>query len=203
MWVWKRVWPQKELKWCGLWWQLLWQILRASLGSNFEKFAKMWISDENDIFANFSKLLPSEALKICHSDCHHRPHYLSPSCGYTSFHTDIIWLFDDFLQVFRTYFSNENRARTHTYWWHTYKYLFYVYQVWHLESWWSPHFKGLYKCQILAFSVYFGNYWKLKLWNFAQCFKTWIQLYLQSLVAQFFPTSPNQIYYVTKLEALY
>ena len=29
------------------------------------------------------------------------------------------------------------------------------------------------------------------------------RLYLQSLVTQFFPTSPNQIYYVTKLEALY
>ena len=47
------------------------------------------------------------------------------------------------------------------------------------------------------------NLHSLKHWNFAQCFKTWIQLYLQSLVTQFFPTSPNQIYYVTKLEALY
>ena len=36
-----------------------------------------------------------------------------------------------------------------------------------------------------------------------QCFKTCIQLYLQSLVTQFFPTNPNQNYYVTKLEALY
>ena len=29
-------------KWCGLWWQLLWQSLTASLGSNFEIFAIMW-----------------------------------------------------------------------------------------------------------------------------------------------------------------
>ena len=36
MWVWKGVWPQEGLKWCGLWWQWVWQILRASLGSNFE-----------------------------------------------------------------------------------------------------------------------------------------------------------------------
>ena len=56
----------------------------ASLGSNFEKFA---FSSEIQIF---SKLLPNEALKICHSNCHHRPHHLSPSCGHTPFHTNII-----------------------------------------------------------------------------------------------------------------
>ena len=38
----------------------------------------------------FSKLLPSEALKICHSNCHHRPHHLSLSCGHTPFHAHII-----------------------------------------------------------------------------------------------------------------
>ena len=35
------------------------------------------------------KLLPSEALKICHSSYHHRPHHLSHSCGHTPFHTHI------------------------------------------------------------------------------------------------------------------
>ena len=55
-------------------------------------------------------------------------------------------------QLFRTKFPNESLARTHT-WWHTWKYLFYVYQVRHLESWWFPNFRGLLKCDI--WGVYF------------------------------------------------
>ena len=39
--------------------------------------------------ANFSQLLPSEALKICHSNYHHRLHHMSPFCGHTPFHTNI------------------------------------------------------------------------------------------------------------------
>ena len=47
--------------------------------------------------------------------------------------------------------------------------------------------------EVLLKSVLF--LWLLKAymhWNFAQCFKTWSQLYLQSLATQFLPTSPNQ-----------
>ena len=65
--------------------QMVWPmmiVLRASLGSNFEKFAKM---AEIHIFANCLV----QALKICHSNCHHRLDHLSPSCGHTTFHTHI------------------------------------------------------------------------------------------------------------------
>ena len=40
----------------------------------------------------------AHCLKICHSNCHHRPHHLSPSCGHTPFHTHI---FLSKKQVFR------------------------------------------------------------------------------------------------------
>ena len=35
------------------------------------------------------ELLSSEALKVYHSNCRHRPHHLSPSCGHTPYHTHI------------------------------------------------------------------------------------------------------------------
>ena len=83
--------------------QVMWPMMIVTLtnfeGSNSEILAKMWILGENEqfqpfspkihIFANISKLLPSEALKICRTNYHHRPHHLSHSCGHTPFHTHI------------------------------------------------------------------------------------------------------------------
>ena len=117
--------------------QMVWPVMTVT-ATNFEGFTRQQFC-KNVQIREFSKLLPQNLSQ-------YRPHYLSPSCAHTPFHTHIIWLFDDFLLKKAGFFPNESRARTHTYWWHTYKYLFYVYQVWHLESWWFPHFKGLYNC---------------------------------------------------------
>ena len=79
--------------------QIVWPMMTVTV-KNFEGFtrlAKMWkfgsLSSEIHIFANF---LPSEALKICRSNCHHGPHHLSTSCGHTPFHTTLF----DFLMIF-------------------------------------------------------------------------------------------------------
>ena len=90
--------------WCLRWYvrraQMVWPMMTVTV-TNFEGFTRQqfWILERkcpNSTFLQiFSKSLPSEALKICHSNCHHRPHHLSPSCGHTPFHTHIIWLFDD------------------------------------------------------------------------------------------------------------
>ena len=74
--------------------QVVWPMMIVTVanfeGFNFEIFAKMmWILGENEHFHPKSTFLPSEALKICHSNYHHRPHNLSYSCGHTPFHTYI------------------------------------------------------------------------------------------------------------------
>ena len=71
--------------------QVVWPMMIVTV-TNFEGFTRQQFCEYVDfghIFANISELLPSEALKICHSNYHHRPHHLSHSCGYTPFHTHI------------------------------------------------------------------------------------------------------------------
>ena len=78
--------------------QVMWpmMIVTPTKGLHWAAILKYWQKCEfwavSAIFTqnpNISKLLPSEALKICRSNYHHRPHHLSHSCGHTPFHTHI------------------------------------------------------------------------------------------------------------------